>query len=55
MGYQYIGITDHTKFLRIEHGLDEKQLFQQRKEIEKLNQRFKIQDSRFKILQGCEG
>ncbi|MEK7624209.1 MAG: DNA polymerase/3'-5' exonuclease PolX [Patescibacteria group bacterium] len=54
MGYQYIGISDHTNFLRIEHGLDERQLFQQRKEIEKLNQRFKIQDSRFKILQGCE-
>jgi DNA polymerase (family 10) len=52
MGYQYIGIADHTKFLRIEHGLDEKQLFQQRKEIEKLNFQFPI--SNFQILQGCE-
>jgi len=25
LGYQYIGIADHTKFLRIERGLDEKQ------------------------------
>jgi len=52
MGYQYLGIADHTKFLRIEHGLDEKKLSQQRKEIEKLNSKLKAQN--FKILQGCE-
>ena len=39
MGYQYIGISDHTKFLRIEQGLDEKQLAKQRKEIDKLNKK----------------
>lgn len=50
MGYQYLGISDHTKFLRIEHGLNEKQLAQQRKEIDKLNKKFK----NFKILQGAE-
>lgn len=50
MGYQYLGISDHTKFLRIEHGLDEKKLAQQRKEIDKLNSRLK----NFKILQGAE-
>lgn len=50
MGYQYIGIADHTKFLRIERGLDEKQLLAQRKEISRLNSR--LLD--FKILQGCE-
>ncbi len=50
MQYQYLGITDHTKFLRIEHGLDEKKLAQQRKEIDKLN--FKLKN--FKILQGAE-
>ncbi len=53
-GYEYLGITDHTKFLRIEHGLDEKKLSQQRKEIDKLNSRFKTRKSEFKILQGCE-
>jgi len=37
MGYQYLGIADHTKFLRIEHGLDEKKLALQRKEIDKIN------------------
>ncbi len=60
-GYQYLGISDHTKFLKIEHGLDERQLAQQRKEIDKLNKKF--QDSKlppagragkFQILQGAE-
>lgn len=54
MGYQYIGISDHTKFLRIENGLDEKQLMLQRKEIDKLNSRFILYASRFRILHGCE-
>jgi len=54
MGYEYIGISDHTKFLRIEHGLNEKQLVRQRKEIEKLNEKFKVQSSKFKVLHGCE-
>lgn len=54
MGYQYIGISDHTKFLRIEHGLDEKKLLLQRKEIDKLNFKFQTADLKFKILQGCE-
>ncbi len=53
-GYQYLGITDHTKFLRIEHGLNEKQLSQQRKEIDKLNEDFKKKKIKFKILQGAE-
>jgi len=52
LGYEYIGISDHTKFLRIEHGLDERQLAQQRKEIDKLNFQFSIFN--FQILQGCE-
>jgi len=51
MGYEYIGIADHTKFLRIEHGLNEKQLSKQRKEIYKLNKKF---SSKIRILQGCE-
>ena len=54
LGYQYIGISDHTKFLRIEQGLDEARLVQQRKEIDRLNSKFKIQNSKFKILQGAE-
>jgi len=54
LGYEYLGISDHTKFLRIEQGLDEKELAEQRKEIEKLNSRFKVQGTRFRILQGAE-
>jgi len=50
IGYQYIGIADHTKFLRIEHGLNEKEILQRDKEIDKLNQKYK----KFKILKGCE-
>jgi DNA polymerase (family 10) len=50
LNYEYLGISDHTKFLRIEHGLDERKLAQQRKEIDKLNNRLKS----FKILQGAE-
>jgi DNA polymerase (family 10) len=51
MGYEYVGIADHTKFLKIEHGLDEKQLRERNKEIDKLNQKFK---GKIKILKGCE-
>jgi DNA polymerase (family 10) len=53
MGYRYIGIADHTKFLRIEHGLDERKLAQQRKEIDKLNSK-QIPRHKLRILQGCE-
>lgn len=53
-GYQYIGIADHTKFLKIEHGLDEKQIRERNKEIDKINSKFKSQNSKFKILKGCE-
>ena len=54
MGHEYFGISDHTKFLRIEHGLDEKKLSRQRKEIKKINQRFKKEKLKFRILQGAE-
>ncbi len=54
MGYQYIGIADHTKFLRIEHGLDEKQLEKRNKEIKKINNKFIAHHSSFKVLKGCE-
>jgi DNA polymerase (family 10) len=50
MGYEYLGISDHTKFLRIEHGLDERKLEQRNKEIDKLNQKYK----NFRILKGAE-
>lgn len=51
MGYEYIGIADHTKFLKIEHGLDERKIRERNKEIDKLNEKFK---GKIKILKGCE-
>ncbi len=54
MGYQYIGIADHTKFLKIENGLDEKQLEKRNKEINSINLKLKAKSLKLKILQGCE-
>ncbi len=53
-GYEYIGISDHTKFLRIENGLDEKKLLKQHEAIKKLNLKFEIENLKFRILHGCE-
>lgn len=52
LGYDYIGIADHTKFLKIENGLNEEELSKQREEIKKINE--KLKENNFKILQGCE-
>jgi DNA polymerase (family 10) len=49
-GYQYLAIADHTKTVGITHGLDEKRLLSQIKEIEKLNKQLK----NFRILSGVE-
>jgi DNA polymerase (family 10) len=54
MDYEYIGIADHTKFLRIEHGLDEKKLERRNREIDKINSTIMKQRSAFRILKGCE-
>ena len=37
-GYAYLAITDHSKYLRVAHGLNETRLRKQREEIEKLNE-----------------
>jgi DNA polymerase (family 10) len=37
LGYEYIGITDHSQSLKITNGLTEKRLFQQIKAIDRLN------------------
>lgn len=39
LGYEYIGIADHTKFLKIEHGLDEKKLARRNKKIDEINKK----------------
>ncbi len=50
LGYEYIGIADHTKFLKIENGLDEEKLARRNRVIDELNRK----DPNFKILKGCE-
>lgn len=50
MGYQYIVITDHAGSLKIARALGEKELLNQMREIDKLNQRL----SGMRILKGCE-
>lgn len=54
MGYEYLGITDHTKFLKMQNGLDEKRLLEQGREIDKLNKGFEDRGLKFRILRGCE-
>jgi DNA polymerase (family 10) len=50
LGYEYLGVSDHTKFLRITNGLDEKRLEKRNKEIDRLNAR----ENKFRILKGAE-
>ena len=50
LGYEYICITDHTGTLRIANALDEKRIFKQGKEIDKINKKI----SGIKILKGVE-
>jgi DNA polymerase (family 10) len=54
LGYEFLGISDHTKFLKIENGLNEKRLKEQGLEIEKINNDFKDQGINFKVLKGSE-
>ncbi|MFA5730144.1 MAG: DNA polymerase/3'-5' exonuclease PolX [Candidatus Paceibacterota bacterium] len=54
LGYEYLGIADHTQSLKIENGLDEKRLLEQRKEIDSLNKSFLEKGINFKVLQGSE-
>jgi DNA polymerase (family X) len=54
MSYEYIGISDHTKFLRIENGLDEKKLLKQHEEIIKINKKLQVTGYKLRVLHGCE-
>ncbi len=53
-GYQYIGVTEHSKAVGIAHGLDEKRLLKQMEEIDKINAKSEFRISKFKILKGTE-
>ncbi len=54
IGYEYIGISDHTKFLKIDDGLNEEQLLKQHEAIKKINEKLKNENSKIRILHGCE-
>jgi DNA polymerase (family 10) len=49
-GYQYVAICDHSKSLKIAHGLDESRLMKQIEEIDRINEKLKG----FQILKGTE-
>jgi len=53
-GLEYIAITDHTKSLAMTGGSDEMKLLKQMTEIARINKKFSIQYSAFKILMGAE-
>ncbi|MCK9393479.1 helix-hairpin-helix domain-containing protein [bacterium] len=52
--YEYLGISDHTKSLKIENGLDEETILRQGKEIDKLNAELKANNINFRLLKGSE-
>jgi len=54
LGYEYIGISDHTDFLKIEHGLTGEQLLKQNEDIKKINENFRKKNINFRVLHGCE-
>jgi DNA polymerase (family 10) len=54
LGYEYVGISDHTKYLKIERGLDEDQLIARNKEIDHINDQLAEEGKRFRVLKGCE-
>ena len=49
-GYQYVAICDHTKSLKIAHGLEESRLLKQMEEVDRINEKLKG----FQILKGTE-
>ncbi|MEK7463195.1 MAG: PHP domain-containing protein, partial [Patescibacteria group bacterium] len=53
-GLKYIVISDHSKHLGVAHGLDEKRLKQQWKEIDAVNKKMEKEGANFKILKGTE-
>ena len=48
LGYEYVGIADHTRFLKIEHGLDEEKLRERNQEIDAINARLAREGKHFR-------
>jgi DNA polymerase (family 10) len=53
-GYQYVAICDHSKSLRIAHGLDESRLMKQIEEIDQINEKLEEKFRNFRVLKGTE-
>ena len=53
-GYKYIGITDHTKGLRIVRGLDESRLDAQGQEIRAVNESLRSEGLPLEVLRSAE-
>ena len=53
-GYEYIGITDHTKGLKIVRGLDESRLDAQGQEIRVVNESLRSDGLRLEVLRSAE-
>src|SRR3989344_1572670 len=51
LGREYIVISDHTGFLQIAHGLNERQLLKQVEYVKKMNKKY---GNKITVLSGCE-
>src|SRR5204863_8310346 len=54
LGYEYIGITDHSKGLKIAGGMTEDELAAQGREIEIVNAKLKKAGHSFRVLKSIE-
>jgi DNA polymerase (family 10) len=54
LGYQFIGITDHSKGLKIAGGIDEGQIEEQGEEISEINHAFARNGKRVRVLRSLE-
>ena len=50
IGYEYVGITDHSQSLKVARGLSEEKIVKKINEIEKINKKI----SNFRVLSGTE-
>jgi len=53
-GYEYLGITDHSRTAAYAGGLDVRRVAMQWREIDALNQKFENEGIRFRVFKGIE-
>ncbi|MDD2707026.1 MAG: DNA polymerase/3'-5' exonuclease PolX [Verrucomicrobiae bacterium] len=54
LGWEYLGITEHSRSSVVAGGLDAKRLLEQADEIRELNKRWEGRGKRFRLFAGCE-